>query len=266
MSTAQRLLPVVAISGSTLLVGCGGGACCYGSYGSYGGCSYGSCGSYGGADPAGIYEGSLTDPGNQQSIPVIAIIAEDGEGRMSAQDGTYYRLSVGTTGNGLSGSFQGYSQGASFPDGTQTAGGMLSGTVQSAAIQGTLTYVAGQTQPLTLTFDNAYDNNTPSLAALAGSWSYSSGGFTLNATVGADGSFSATDSNACEYSGSFTIVDPSFDAYHVSYTRTCNGVSASFMGLSSYFPASGSGASAAPVHIELLADDGAGDFLAAELR
>src|ERR1700675_2804265 len=100
----NRLLPIVTITGSSLMVGCGGnngGSCGYGSsYGSSGGCS----------GPAGItgdgyYEGTLTGQGNAQALPVVAIIADNGDGTIAGQDGTYYRLNVSLPRNDVTGTY-----------------------------------------------------------------------------------------------------------------------------------------------------------------
>src|SRR5579863_6836915 len=175
MSTESRLLPVVAITGSSIMVGCGGysgGSCgSYGSYGSYGGRKatgkrarrdrMSGAYLYGCPVPAnvgadGIYEGTLTDRTTQQGDAVVAIIADNGDGRMSAQDGSYYRLTVSTTGTQVSGSFVGFSQQASFPDGRQTTSGSLAAMLAQTGLNGTLTDQAGDVEALSLNLDNAY--------------------------------------------------------------------------------------------------------------
>ena len=288
MSIGARLLPLVAITGSSILVSCGGygGSSCgsFGSYGSYGGFfgSFGArrsraskaagpssrssqlapasvCGAPAqGAD--GIYEGTLTNQGAQQGNSVFAIIAETGDGRVSSQDGTYYRLSLAEVGSSVTGSFTGYSTGVSFPDGGQSTAGTVGATLTLAGLSGTLTDGAGHAAALALTYDNTYAIGS-SLATLVGAWSYSTSGFSLTLTIQADGTLSGLDANGCSYSGAFSLIDPAFDAYSESYTRTCNGSSVAFTGLASYFPA----AATTPAQIRLLADDGASQYLAADL-
>ncbi|HXC10063.1 MAG TPA: hypothetical protein VNV61_14120, partial [Steroidobacteraceae bacterium] len=89
-------------------------------------------------------------------------------------------------------------------------------------------------------------------------WSYTAGGFSLTATIASDGSFTATDSNGCSYSGTFSQIDPVYDVYGENHVLTCKGANpTTFDGLATYFPASGNtGAS-----IELLTDDSAGAYL-----
>lgn len=263
MSVQRRLLPVVAITGSSIVVGCGGssGSCgSNGSYGSYG--SYGACQPAPGIDPSGVYQGTVTNKATQQETPVIAIIAENGDARMSGQDGTYYRLNVGTSAAQLSGSYFGYSQSVDFPNGTLATSGTVSAVIASPGMTGTLTDQSGNVEALSLNFDTVY-NTASSLSMLAGTWTYTANTFTLNATVLANGSFSATDSNNCTYTGSFGLIDSRFNAYSENYVRTCNGASLRFTGLASYFPASGP---AVPTEIELMADDNAGDYLVAALQ
>ena len=257
----NRLLPIVTITGSSLMVGCGGnngGSCGYGSsYGSSGGCS----------GPAvitgdGYYEGTLTGQGNAQALPVVAIIADNGDGTIAGQDGTYYRLNVSLPRNDVTGTYFGLSQGPNFPNGTQATSGSVS-AVASPNLSGTLSDQTGATESLAFNFDPAY-NLGSSLATLAGSWSYTAAsGFSLTATIRPDGTFSANDSNNCTYSGAFGLIDPNFNAYSESYTRTCNGVNVTFTGLATYFPPSGNTKNA---DIKIMADDNTTEFLVADLQ
>lgn len=261
MSFHNRLLPVVTITGSSLMVGCGGnygGSCSYGaSYGSYGGCP----------GPViitgdGYYEGTLTGQGNAQPTPVVAIIADNGDGAISGQDGTYYRLNVSLPRNNVTGTYFGVSQGANFPNGTQATSGSIS-AVASPNLNGTLSDQTGATATLALNFDTVY-NLGSSLATLAGTWSYTAAsGFNLTATIRPDGTFSAIDSNSCTYAGAFGLIDPNFNAYRESYTRACNGVDAVFTGLAAYFPPSGNTTKA---DIKIMADDNTTEFLVADLH
>ena len=264
MSFQNRLLPVVTITGSSLMVGCGGysGGSCGGSYG------YGSYGSYGACGPppiiggAGYYEGTLTSQGAAQATPVIAIIADNGDGAMSGQNGTYYRLNVGLSGNNVSGGYYGLSQGVNFPNGTQSTSGSVSAVATPPGLGGTLADQTGVAQPFMLNFDTVY-NLGSSLATLTGTWSYMAMGFTLTATIRPDGTFLANDSNNCSYTGAFVLIDPNFNAYGESYTRSCNGAKVTFTGLATYFPPSGNTTTA---DIKILADDKVSEFLVADLQ
>lgn len=256
--TARRLLPAVAVSGSALVVGCGGySGSCGGSYGS----SYGSCVAPS-VDATGIYQGTLLDNQTQQQTSAVALIAENGEALVSTQAGAYYHLNVGSVGSELSGSYQAYSSSANFPNGSHADAGAIDATVSSAGLTGTLKDNSGDVESLNLSFDNIYSQPS-SLPTLAGTWTYASGGFTLTVTIQANGVLSASDSNGCTYAGGFGIIDSRTDVYSVSYTRLCSGIGVTLNGVAAYFPAGGA---AAPADIQLLADDGAGDYLSADLQ
>ncbi len=261
MSLHNRLLPIVTITGSSLMVGCGGnsgGSCGYGSsYGSSGGCA---------APPIitgdGYYEGTLTSQGNPSPTPVVAIIADNGDGAIAGQDGTYYRLNVSLPRNNVTGTYFGLSQGANFPNGTQATSGSIS-AVASPNLSGTVTDQTGATESLAFSFDTVY-NLGSSLAPLAGTWSYTNpNGFNLTATIRPDGTFSAIDSNSCTYSGAFSLIDPNFNAYGESYIRSCGGVNVTFTGLATYFPPAGNTSTA---DIKVLADDNVSEFLVADFQ
>lgn len=225
-----------------------------------GGYSGGSCGSYGSCAPVpapsagGVYEGTVA------GTPVVAIIAENGDGRISAQDGTYYHLNVATQGSDVSGSYFAYS-GIAFPNGTPSTTGTVSAVLTPSVLNGTLTDQTGLAAALNLNFDTVY-NIGSSLPTLAGTWSFTANGFSLTATILPDGTFSATDSAGCTYNGAFYLIDPTFDAYGENHVLSCNGVNVSFTGLASYFPPTAN----VGANIQLFADDNAGDYLAADLQ
>jgi hypothetical protein len=251
MSIQRRLLPVVTITGSSLVVGCSGG-------------SGGSCGSSGGCPPTnvigpGYYQGTLTAQAGAPSAPVVAIIAENGDGAISAQDGSYYRLNVGFSATQISGTFVGLSPGTG---GTLSSSGSVNAQATSGGgLSGTLTAGSGAADTFQLNFDSVY-NMASSLAALAGTWSYTANGFSLTVTIAADGTFTGTDSGNCSYKGAFGIIDPATNAYSETYARSCSGASLTFTGLAAYLPPS-NGTNA---EIEMMGDDNAGDFLVAALQ
>ncbi len=257
MGLHNRLLPIVTITGSSLMVGCGGnsgGSCGYGSsYGSYGGCTA----------PVitgdGYYEGTLTSQG--QSSPVVAIIADNGDGAIAGQDGTYYRLNVSLPGNSVTGTYYGLSTSTDFPNGTLATSGTISAAA-SPNLNGSLMDQTGAGESFALNFDTVY-NLGSALSTLAGTWSYTANGFSLTATIRPDGTFSAVDSNNCSYEGAFGLIDPNFNAYSEKYIRSCGGVNVTFTGLATYFPPSGNSSTA---DIKLLADDNTSEFLVADLQ
>lgn len=268
MSLTARLGPAITITGTTLLVSCGGGgygSSC-GSYGSYG--SYGSCGPLF-PGPDGIYEGSSTGPSSPQGTPVVAIVAENGQGRIAGADGSYYRLNVGTSGNSLNGAYSNYTQAGSAQPaalssgGSQGTSGTIGGVITSNGLNMTLNDATNAPQSLTLTFDATY-NRSSSLAGLAGNWTATANGVTLTATVQPDGSFSASDSNNCTYQGSFSLIDPTFDVYAETHVRSCAGVAATFTGLAAILPTNTGSTTA--TEIKLMTDNNAGEYLVADFQ
>jgi hypothetical protein len=251
MGLQRRLLPVVTITGSTLVVGCGGG-------------SGGSCGSAGSACPPpsvtgpGYYEGTLTEQSNSQSTPAVAIVTETGNGAMSGQNGTYYRFNVGFSGTTLSGNYYSLSTG-----GTQETSGTISAQATSSALTGTFAVGSSTVDSFQLTLEAVYKQPS-ALATLMGTWSYTdtANGFSLTVTIASNGTFTGTDSSNCSYSGAFGIINPVFDAYSETYTRTCNGAALTFTGFATYLPPSGG----AGADIKVLADDNATEFLVADLQ
>ena len=222
------------------------------------GCGRDHCdGCFDDADPSGIYEGSLTDTVTQQTTPAVAVIDENGDGRMTTGSGTYYSFGVNTSGYNL------YGNVLAFPGNGSTAQGSLNGSLTQAGLSATLSITGSDAAALSLNFDNNYFLAS-SLPTLAGSWaSNNSSGFNLSLSIQSSGAFTGTDSNNCSYSGNFSLVDPNYNAYSERFTLTCGSASSNYFGLSYYIPASGSGSNATPAMINFLADDNNGHFVSA---
>ena len=141
----------------------------------------------------------------------------------------------------------------------------MGGAITSAGLNVTLTDQSNVQQSAALTFDSAYASGS-SLATLAGNWTSSAYGLTLQAVIQSDGSFSAVDSNSCTYTGTFSLIDSRFDAYAETHARSCNGVTVTFSGLAGFFPATGTGAAGPATEIKLLTDDNAGEALVADFQ
>ncbi|HEY6923820.1 MAG TPA: hypothetical protein VI653_10150, partial [Steroidobacteraceae bacterium] len=216
-----------------------------------------------------IYEGSSASSASPQSTPVVAIIAENGQGRIASADGTYYRLNVGTSGNNMNGAYSDFTQGGSTQtaaapgSGAQGASGTVGGMITSSGLNMTLTNTTSAPQSLTLAFDTVY-NRPSSLASLAGSWTATANGVTMTATVQPDGSFTASDSNNCTYLGNFSLIDPTFDVYAETHVRSCNGAAITFTGLAALLPANT--ASGNGMEIKLMSDNDAGEYLMADFE
>jgi hypothetical protein len=240
MSVQKSRLPAVVITGSSLLVGCGSSGPC----GSGGSCTTPPPGT------GGVFSGTVG------GTAAVAILADNGDMRIGVQNGTYYHLTVAPQTTTIAGSYFAYSTGAAFPNGTDSTSGTVSGTEGASALTGTLTDHSGSTETLTLN-DNPVYTTGSALTNLTGTWSYTATGFSLTATIASDGSFTATDSRGCSYSGSFSQIDVLYDVYGENHVLTCNGVNTAYDGLATYFPASGSSGAS----IELLTDDSAGTYL-----
>jgi len=217
------------------------------------------------ADPSGIYEGTLTDTASQQTTPVVAVIDENGNGRAMAQNGAYYALDVGTSGNSV------YGQYLAFPGNGTSNSGPLQGQLLNDGANLNIDLNATGVGPLALAlnYNNALYTVPSSLPTLQGMWTYTSSSFTLNLSIASTGSFTGTDSNNCTYNGFFTLVDPQFNAYNENFTLTCGSSTIdNYFGLSYFIPAVGSssGGTTTPAMINFLADDGTADFVSAEVQ
>lgn len=104
-----------------------------------------------------------------------------------------YKGTVSTNGSNFSAQLSGYL-------GMQKVSATASGTVvPQQTLQGTVS-ASGQTSNFSMTYDGTY-NQTPNLAALAGSYSESNGG---TFTVAANGAFNGVNSDGCSEAGTIT--------------------------------------------------------------
>jgi hypothetical protein len=271
MSAQRQLLPVVAITGSSMLVGCGGGyPYAYGGCGPYGG--YCGCGgyyassygcSYGGA---GIYEGTLT-ASHKHAIPVVALVPESGPTLLSAQDGSFYRLNVATSAGVASGSYRAFSMTGGLPNGSPSDSGSASllasaKALNARALEVTLADQQGNEQSLDLTLDTRYKAPPPS-GALVGTWyNPTANGVTVTLSIDADGSLSGNDSDGCTYTGNVNSVNRRLNVLETNFTRDCASGTVRFAGLVSYLPSPES----TPAELQFMADDPNGDYLALLLQ
>jgi hypothetical protein len=212
-------------------------------------------------DPSGVYEGAITDEVTQQTTPIVAVIDENGDGRMMAQNGAYYALGVNSSGDNVFGPL------LQFTGNGSSIQGNFNGQATESGLSLSFQPQSGDAQSLNLNFDNVY--LTPSsLPTLQGNWSTASGaGFSLNLSIQSTGAFTGTDSNNCSYSGFFNLVDPQVNAYTETFTQTCGAtVDSNFFGLAYFIPASGSGSGTTPNTINFLADDGNTNFVSAMVQ
>jgi hypothetical protein len=92
-------------------------------------------------------------------------------------------------------------------------------------------------------FDDSYQQSLYGLAAsfatIAGGYTFSSGLNTVTLLVTSTGNFALTYSG-CTGAGTFTIPDPTHNAYELSGSLSCSGSVQAITGLASFTPASGS--------------------------
>jgi hypothetical protein len=125
--------------------------------------------------------------------------------------------------------------GCTYPDGSTSATGTLSGTIvqgSTLTITATARTANGTTLPattLTLTFNSLY-NESSSLTKLAGNWTGPTG---IVTTINGDGSFFAQDpASGCVVNGQYSIIDPKYNVYSGSATySSCQGNAAVLNGL-----------------------------------
>lgn len=240
----MRILPATScLAAMALLAACGGNddnCCVY-------------------ATPGGLYDGTLNPGNTQQQDNVYAIVDENGYGRMiDYTSGDYYPLALNNNGLTLGGTYQVFGAAA----GTPIQSGTVSGQLYVNGLSATLSNSNGTSDSLNTLLDFTYFNSS-SVEMLAGNWSYDAGGnsFGITMSVAGTGNWTGTDTDGCSYSGDFALDNPYYDAYYVSYTQTCGQTADHFSGIAAYYYAD----SQYPSGIEILADDGAGSFLAVEV-
>ena len=88
--------------------------------------------------------------------------------------------------------------------GTVIPGSSLTATLNNGGATSTIT--------LNLAYDALYDR-AASLALLSGTWSESSGGYTMTLVIDGSGTLNGSDTNGCVYTGSATLPDPAHNLY-----------------------------------------------------
>jgi hypothetical protein len=215
--------------------------------------------SFSNATPGGLYDGTLTSSASQQQDQAYAIVDETGYGRMIDFDsGDYYQLALTNNGQSLNGTYQEYpaTTGESIQPGT------FKGSLNDQGLSASLSVDNSKVAALSMLFDFNYFNGS-NLNLLSGNWSYTAtdGSYGISFGINASGALTGSDTDGCTYAGNFTLFDVDFDAYHLAYTETCDGTTADYTGLAAYYYAD----TQFPAGILMLADDGAGSFLAVQV-
>ncbi len=218
MSRLRSLLGVLAPI-ALVVAGCGGG----------GGSSFVVVTN---ASVGGIWTGTDSISGLQ----VTGIADEEGEFHFIRTDGVQYVGTATTSGNSLSGSYDGYTEvGTEFPDGSTHGVGNLTGTVQQrSSISANVSFKtdAGNSSSgtLSLTFNKLY-NNPSALATLSGNYTDTKSGDVISVT--GNGDISWQDPNTgCVGNGTVSIINVSYNAYRVQFSyASCTGQSAVLNGV-----------------------------------
>ena len=187
-------------------------------------CGGGGGGGGGGGNPTvnvnadGLWEGTFTDSGVNYNM--TGIIYDNKFIGISIDAGVMYTGNIGVTGSQMAGSV----------DVIIINGGFDHTTTVSATVTEGVSIVGSATDPGgTSTFSLSYDpdgiwNRTPNLATLAGTYSITSGLYTYTKTIANDGSYTGSDSDGCNYSGTFTPFDSTHNYYRMTMTVTNCGV------------------------------------------
>jgi hypothetical protein len=184
------------------------------------------------ASPGGIWLGRDPIGGGD----LLGVVSETGEGHfIRLTDDAQYVGTVTTSGNNISGSYQGFAPfGFTFIDGSTSGNGSLSGTIQqrqqiSATFNFTTSRGRSDQGSTTLTYQTLYDLDS-SLSLVAGNYRDPDDGSTIN--VNSSGViFSQSALTGCIINGQISIIDSRYNAYRVSYTFSgCLGTASSLNG------------------------------------
>jgi len=175
------------------------------------------CGGGGGGTPVpdgnpnGIYSGTFTENGTTYNLAVLVQNGNFIGGSIDA--GTLFTGNANVSGKSLSGSL----------DVLQIGGGYLYTSTLSAtfvegqSISGTATG-GGSTAIFNVSLEPIYTR--PANTNLAGTYTVTDGGFTFIITSDNAGSFTATDSDGCSYSGTQAAYEANHNLYRLNVTVT----------------------------------------------
>lgn len=184
-------------------------------------------------DANGIWEGALTVDGGPD-YELLGLLYEGEIIALSIEANTMYKGSYTVDGDDISGNATVYEIGATAV-GTATLNGVVTGKSQ---ISFTYNTSYGATGSVSLFYDNVYERNS-TLSKIAGNYSSVVSGFnTFNISIENDGSFTGSNTDGCQYSGDFTILDSNFNLYDlittVSSCAATDGVYEGFAVLSDF--------------------------------
>ena len=191
-----------------------------------------ACGGGGGGSPApvpdgnpnGIYTGTFTESGTTYNL--AAVVVNGKYVGLSIDAGTIQTGTAVVSGKSLTGSLSVLEIGGGFLY-TST----LSATfVEGQSISGTATG-GGGTATFTLSMNAEY-NRAPNVN-LAGTYSVTSGGTTFTVSTDNAGSFTASDTDGCTYSGTQSAFDATHNLYQLGVTvANCGSSNGTYTGYS----------------------------------
>lgn len=191
----------------------------------------------------GYYTGSFTDVATGRAGSVVALVTEDGRGKIEQQfsDGSIAILDVPDLGTG-SGRFTARYTRYDSILGLPSAPGTMTGTVtpRRAINADFSTPSLSSSGTLSLAFSLQQYALPAALKTIRGTYGFSylndaglSGSATL--VIDSNGNITGTDTLNCQYSGSLAVLDSDFNAYGGSLTRTCPKLESTFDVLGTYF-------------------------------
>ena len=185
------------------------------------------------ADATGGWTGTLTT-GDASVYEVVGVVAPDGEMRMFDSLGIQYVAFVSVTGNTGTGTFTGYApEGVIFPNGEPITSGSVTCTiVEKTSITGSYT-VEGDSGTFSLNYGPGLERPLDFPNEVAGQWGYyNSADDWVTITIDFDGAFTGTNNLGCEFSGTFLVMDPSWDILDINLAAAqCEDFDGSYSGL-----------------------------------
>lgn len=175
------------------------------------------------ASPGGIWDG-FSETGDY----IVGLVTEDGAFHfINIDTSAQFAGSMSVSGTAVSSSYTVYLPIAqSWPDGSTSATGVLSGTIQEqSTLNGTVTITtahgAVETHTISLDYNGLYDRPS-SLATIAGNFRAEDGTIV---NIGSGGNlFAQSADTGCTLNGTVGLIDSRYNAYRGSWTyASCTG-------------------------------------------
>lgn len=184
--------------------------------------------------PAGYYAGELVSPVTGADQEVVALVDDGGNMRIiDARSGTQYLVTLPVDGGDLKVGETGYSGPTiRFPDNSRVCFGSLEGTLYPGAEFFGDYRCGGDQGSLDLIYDDGVSFNPPDPALLTGALQTFITPITiLVLIVDPDGTYTGSDTDGCNYTGSFAAGDPIINIYTMRLTQTCGSTTLTLSGL-----------------------------------